>query len=229
MKTIIIPDVHNKWQIAEDIVKKEKADQVIFLGDHFDDFGDNPQIARETAIWLKSSLKKENRIHLIGNHDCRYASANKNLGCSGYSEFKDYAINDILTPHDWLQLKWFYWLDDILITHAGLSLPFAKNLSIKEIKDLLNREGARATEMMYKLGGKHWFFGCGIARYGNDAFGGLTWNDFNQEFVPVTGLKQIFGHSPQKTPTWKEKSLCLDTHLKHYVIYENAEIKICGV
>lgn len=53
MKTVIISDIHHRWRKAEAIIAKEKAKKVIFLGDYFDDFNDNPHAARTTAQWLK--------------------------------------------------------------------------------------------------------------------------------------------------------------------------------
>ena len=63
---LIIPDIHEKYDIAESIIKKVKPDKTIFLGDYFDDFDNNDQKIKDTARWLSRSLKKESRIHLVG-------------------------------------------------------------------------------------------------------------------------------------------------------------------
>ena len=225
-KVILIPDIHLKVDRAQRILDKESPDFTIYLNDFPDDFNDTPEMNRKAAIWMKSKLINDNCVWLHSNHTSHYLSANRNARCSGYSEHKDYAINDVLTNHDWLQLKWFYWLDDILITHAGLSNVFVDGLSIKEIKEKLDREQEEATKQLYKLGGKHWFFNCGVVRYGSSPFGGLVWNDFDQEFIPVPGLKQVFGHSIVPEPTWNGDNLCLDTNLQHYAIYEAGTLTV---
>ena len=84
VKIIIVPDIHNDYHTAKKIIKKENPDKIIFLGDYFDDFDDTIQDAENTAKWLKKSLKQENRIHLIGNHDLNYMTDNTNLKCAGY-------------------------------------------------------------------------------------------------------------------------------------------------
>ena len=80
-KTIIISDIHNDYFTAEKIIKKENPDKIIFLGDYFDDFDDTVKDSENTAKWLVKSLKQENRIHLIGNHDLSYMTDNSNLKC----------------------------------------------------------------------------------------------------------------------------------------------------
>ena len=35
-RTLILPDVHNNFGLAETIIEKENADEVVFLGDYFD-------------------------------------------------------------------------------------------------------------------------------------------------------------------------------------------------
>lgn len=120
-RTLIIPDIHHKHQIAEKIITKEQPDLTIFLGDYFDDFGDNPNVANKTAKWLVESLehdatytkhdnsqKSNQRIHLIGNHDLHYMTNNNNFWCSGYTEQKHHAIN--AHKIDWSKLKLHYWL-----------------------------------------------------------------------------------------------------------------------
>ena len=128
-RTLIIPDIHHKYRIAEQIIAKEQPDLTVFLGDYFDDFGDSPEITDKTAKWLVESLshdtidgknrrgKKSRRIHLIGNHDLHYMTKNKNFQCSGYSEQKWRVINshDI----DWSKLRLYYWLGSEDDGHAS--------------------------------------------------------------------------------------------------------------
>ena len=115
-KTIIIPDIHNDYFTAEKIIKKENPDKIIFLGDYFDDFDDTVKDSENTAKWLVKSLKQENRIHLIGNHDLSYMTDNSNLKCSGYKIDKHKAIKK--HSIDWNKLKMHYWIDTKLNHYA---------------------------------------------------------------------------------------------------------------
>ena len=136
-KTIIIPDIHNDYFTAEKIIKKENPDKIIFLGDYFDDFDDTVKDSENTAKWLVKSLKQENRIHLIGNHDLSYMTDNSNLKCMGYRTDKHKAIKK--HSIDWNKLKMHYWIDDKwLCTHAGFSNNFFKQQHTKK-SDLIQK------------------------------------------------------------------------------------------
>ena len=49
MKTLIIPDMHNKTAEAEHVIQKENPDRTVFLGDYFDSYGEGIEFAHETA------------------------------------------------------------------------------------------------------------------------------------------------------------------------------------
>ena len=84
MKYLIIPDVHNRWELTEKLIKRVKADKVILLGDYFDDFYDNAQIVADVADWFHFSINQPNRIHLCGNHDLHYwFKDNEHVRCAG--------------------------------------------------------------------------------------------------------------------------------------------------
>ena len=158
MKYLILPDIHNRWEIAEKIIKSVKPDKTIFLGDYFDDFGDNPHIIADVADWFHHSVNQKDRIHLCGNHDLHYwFKDNKDMPCSGYEQFKSITINDFVTKQDWEKLKFFYILDNKwLLSHAGVhpswveSAKFRKNpiveSSLEIIKGKLAYESTKARE-----------------------------------------------------------------------------------
>jgi len=211
--SLIIPDLHHRWGQAEKIISNVGADEVIFLGDYFDDFNDTPEMVRETCEWLEASVKKPNRIHLFGNHDVHYAFTYRTFQCSGYEQWKYFIIHDTLPREVWDKLVWYHLLDDQwLLTHAGLhkhNLPDSiKKLRtdrpkfIAAIKDHLDhsiKEGFKAAAN--NVG--HWCFNAGLARWGMQKVGGITWCDFEREFFPIKGLNQILGHTPQmQEPRW---------------------------
>lgn len=214
MKTLILPDVHTDYVRAEAIIQKVDYDKIIFLGDYFDAFYDTLEETKQTAEWLKGSLKNPRRIHLLGNHDLAYL--NKNFICSGFTENKLIVIRN--TKVDLTKLIHYYWLDDWLITHAGLSNDFFKAYNHKEktvsefLKDLtLDKEGV---ERLYD---------CSVFRGGRNAFGGIVWCDY-MEFVDIPGIKQIFGHTKgdlRHVKNYDSEHYCIDTGLKYYGLYNS--------
>lgn len=224
---LVISDVHNRVDRVEKIIANAGADKVILTGDYFDDFGDSHIDAQKTAEWLKESLTKENRIHLVGNHDQCYIYFNHPYTrCSGYTESKRKVIYEVLTRKDLNKLKFFHFEQGYLFTHAGLHSGFLpKNLDIKDLESFLIQENKMALKAL-EDNDPHWFFMAGYARGGISPVGGLTWLDFNREFYNVAGVNQVVGHTPQKEPRWIDNSLCLDTHLNHYAIISNANVKI---
>ncbi len=215
-KILIIPDIHTKFGIAETIIEKEDPDNIVFLGDYFDDFGDSMEIANQTAVWLKESLEKENRIHLLGNHDLSYLDSNHR--CSGYEESKLFAIKQ--TGIDLTKLHHYCWVGDWLCTHAGLSGEFFKAYNYK------NLHIGKFLDKMIKHN-KNRLYDCSSFRGGRDAHSGILWCDYS-EFIDVPNLKQIFGHTvgPLRQT---ENHVCLDTALHHYTIYKDEKLKIFKV
>lgn len=225
--TIIIPDVHLRFQLVDRLLKHEQPDEVVYVGDFFDNFGDNPAMNRRQAIWLKAEMKKANRRFCWGNHDIHYAHPVRMVRCSGFSEDKSEAINQILMPEDWAHFKWFHWVDDWLVSHAGVHpylIPQAHRdpLDPTWFKGWLEAEAHNADRGLIELKEHDWFR-AGLSRGGRAAVGGLTWCDFNDEFQPINGISQIVGHTPQiprflprKIEYNNSTNWCIDTHNKHY-------------
>jgi hypothetical protein len=211
--SLIIPDIHLRWQEAEDIIASVKHDEVIFLGDYFDDFGDDPESVEATADWLVGSVKKPNRIHLFGNHDVHYAFPYRTFKCSGYEQWKDILIGNNVTDKVWNKLKWYHVLDGTwLLTHAGLhksNLPEAirelhtdRPKFLKEIAEYLDVSIQHGFRKAANNEGS-WIFNAGRSRGGMNNVGGINWCDYEQEFHPIKGLNQIVGHTPQRPcPRW---------------------------
>ena len=211
--TLIIPDLHHRWRQAEKIIAEVGADEVIFLGDYFDDFNDTPEMVQDTCDWLEGSVAKPNRIHLFGNHDQHYAFTYKTFQCSGYEQWKYFIIHDNMDPKVWEKLKWFHVLDNRwLLTHAGLhklNVPdsikkFRKDRPkfITALSEWLNEEILKGFRSGAESVGS-WVFNAGKARWGMQRVGGITWCDYEREFFPLMGINQIVGHTPQmQGPRW---------------------------
>src|ERR1051326_644850 len=259
MNTLIIPDIHLAHERAEEIIKKELPDKVIFLGDYFDDFGDDPHQVRETAEWFVHSVHNPNRIHLWGNHDVHYGFKYGNVRCSGYQQWKEFLIDEYVTEKEWNKLKFFHVLDDKwLLTHAGLHKSYLNTYApdiakiyknrpefIKKLTEFLTDQSIISIRKIAR-NEQHWLTGAGHARGGLFNVGGIIWCDI-REFYPITGLNQIFGHTPSKHPRWinyngkevklvvderftpspddveKSFNLCLDTHTTNYAIWNDVD------
>ena len=239
MKSLIIPDIHNKFETAEKIIATEtNVDEIVFTGDYFDDHGDDRRDALKTVTWLKESLEKTNRIHCIGNHDAYYLLApedkwhrakkgNEWLMCSGNTTSKFNTIRYALEDYDFSALRLYYYTQGFFCSHAGLhpSLfvrPFVGLNKLEEdCKDALQKA---------KLGIYTEVLGAGRARGGRQNYGGLTWLDWVGEFEPIHGVNQIVGHSYSVAPRYKNLedsvNLCLDTKLAHYALITDRKIEI---
>lgn len=204
---LILPDVHLQWERAEKIIKSVGADEVIFLGDYFDNFVESPESVANTADWLVHSVKQPNRIHLTGNHDIHYMHANRYFQCSGYAQWKYLQINDFVKWETWSKLQHYYILDETwLLSHAGLHEYFVPD----EIKKLVSNRSVffnvlssfLDAEIVKGMRNESWIFHAGQIRGGDQKYGGLNWCDM-REFIPIKGINQMFGHTYGEFIRWK--------------------------
>lgn len=158
MTYLVIPDIHNRVEEAEHLVRTlgKSVNHVVFLGDYFDNYGDTPDDARKTAQWLKYSLQQDNRTHLMGNHDIPYSKSYRTCPCPGYTRDKalaTYGDGSLLTCDDWDKLAIFKLIPSgrpdvrpMLLSHAGFTLTnlyglrstrkIAKGGSLRHLKSL---------------------------------------------------------------------------------------------
>lgn len=218
-KTLIIGDIHQKLNRLN-LATENWQDKIIFLGDYFDDFGDTLEDVTKTAEWLKDSLTKENRIHLIGNHDFHYLIKPKGaVYCSGFCPKKYERINQILTEEDWSKLRFFhheketYWFSHAGITkywfeHPVLGLNLAGILkTVEECTEALKASDFSRCNALWA---------ADRYRGGRYEKGGLLWNDWrNCDFFK--GITQIVGHTPREEVKCSNKkggtNINIDTHL----------------
>lgn len=224
-QTLIIPDLHHRWRQAEKIIQHVGADEILFLGDYFDDFNDDNHMVMETTKWLEESVSKPNRIHLFGNHDQHYAYPYRTFQCSGYAQWKYFIVHDNIDPKVWDKLKWYHFLDNRwLLCHGGLhklNVPAEVTKHRKDRKKFIAaitqylddeiRKGFQAGA----TGNSSWVFNAGRARWGSQRVGGITWCDYTAEFYPVLGINQIVGHTPQRYGV-KWTRLTAEGHVFHH-------------
>jgi len=238
-KTLILPDFHLRHILAQKIIDHEKANQIVFLGDFFDEYNDNPILNQQTALWIKNRQATHSEdIWLFGNHDISYAYVNRYTTCSGYSSKKAEAIKVVLTQENWDRFKFCVWVGPYLCTHAGLHPSHISHIAIENLPEYLDKEEQIALAAIRDYD-PHWFYAAGYARGGSKAFGGILWLDFNSEFTATPGLNQIFGHtdvwgyiSPNIKKNYGElitkdsKNYCLDTHSMYYGVWNGDELAI---
>lgn len=236
VKTLILSDLHLNYKIADKIIKCECPDKVVLLGDYFDDFGDTVADNVEMAHWLKNSMSISNRIHLMGNHDIGYAMPHRSYKCSGYTISKEYAINDVIK--DWTSLKLFTWVGPWLCSHAGIHNHLYNRDGIGyEFNTWLTNTCDEALKNAFENKPADTILRAGRIRGGIELFGGIIWSDA-REFDGISGINQVFGHTPSSRPVWINKgeinntdiysqNLALDvSHSKYYALHNTVNTNV---
>jgi len=226
MEYLIIPDIHEKLYEVQDIIDKyPHVDKRIFLGDYLDSFEYNQMYEHHEKFcyYLKELATDPKNIMLTGNHDVQYFDLFNRYGCSGYDRNKHHIVTKILGS-TWLDenLKFVHAekFDDKLIvfSHAGIHpsfiQPYAK-LSPTYF-ETLNRD----ISFKFTNNVKDPLLMAGQARWGFNKHGGITWQDWREEFKDVKGINQVVGHTIIDEPMYNGKNLNLDTNLKHVALLE---------
>lgn len=240
MTSVIIGDIHHKTRWIETFLNKlqtiVKIDEVIFTGDYFDDFNDNPTIAAGTAHWLKERIRNPRpwkEIYLVGNHDLPYYCEvlTEQYNCPGYDKYKDEAINNILTREDWNQLKGAYYTQGWLVSHAGFSYNLVAHpvTGVPSPEQLVEEANAGLLEASNGATNKYYLAGWRMAEPHE---GGITWSDWNNEYIPITAIPQIVGHTPgsfirAKRVTKERTDYCIDCGGAAVLIIKDGVLEVC--
>lgn len=239
---LLFSDVHQDIDRLESILKKENYDVAVCLGDWFDSHSRNTvEDWEKTCAFLKKWIVKPNFITCLGNHDIHYLFGNRTTICSGYYPQKDELIEKRFgsdMPAIRNKFLWYLWIDDFLCSHAGVNTyHFPPNIHVnkKAITAWLDDQ-IKTAELSLVNGGYHWLYGAGAARGGRQNIGGITWQDFDDEFEPIDGLKQIVGHTSHRTilnhvtdgsvDLTQADNLDIDCHLTEYVKIFNGKLEI---
>ncbi|XOQ36230.1 MAG: hypothetical protein ACFWTQ_01605 [Lactococcus sp.] len=210
MKTLLVGDLHLKMSLVLPIVEEKSNEfncqRVILLGDYMDAHGqqDNLRLyAFELQFLIDWKQKMQSRgfeiITLVGNHDAPYLIERPEIFSTQNIDLF-WAINENLLG---LRLQVAYWLDDILVSHAGFCFDeepkewYFETITDNEIIDLV--------DLQEKVG---------ISRGGQAKFGSPLWADYNKDLIPFPNpkyLKQIIGHTPQEKISFKLPMIPIDT------------------
>lgn len=201
MKRIVtVGDVHGRhvWRM----VRKEKADKIIFIGDYVDSCD-----ISSSAILLELrdiiQFKKDNpdRVVLLwGNHDVQYSLSkgmdDSTYRCSGYRWQNYYDFYDMFNKnYEHFQMAYQY--KNYLWTHAGVHegwyhFNFLKywDKENENIAEGLNRLFEERNPIIFQIGHDRW---------GSAQIGGPLWVDKNTLWKkPLKQYNQIVGHTPIK-------------------------------
>lgn len=225
MKTIIIPDVHQRVDSVKWILENEKNyDEVVFLGDWFDSFYDPPKVAgfEKTCEYLKSLVlehpEKEKFVFLLGNHDIGYIYENKNFSsnsisrtikyyCSGFTISKAKKFRHVFFDRGlkddffFKHFKIAHQTQGWTLSHGGISVrhfPYGYTID-RFVNELLPDVWRNFRNLEYN---HNWVIsGAGYHRGGNHAIGGVLWHDWRAEFSSSIDIgKQIVGHTTVREP-----------------------------
>jgi hypothetical protein len=253
MKTIVIPDIHQRINNIRTILEKEQEyDEVVFLGDYFDSFFEPPKVAsfEDTCEYLKHLItehpNKDKFVFLLGNHDLQYIYLNNkdshssvttplNYYCSGFTKNKASKFRKVFFDNGYKDdffiknFKLVHQTQGWTLSHAGIHpshIPYSKDLDF-----FVNVMAKEAWEKFRHLNHQYnWIMSsAGICRGGLDKIGGIVWHDWRYEFETssLTG-KQIVGHTTIPEPACIGKDTdneCwnLDTE-KHYGVLVDGKL-----
>ena len=178
MKTLVVGDLHGNLEIAKHAIKQRTTDKVVFMGDYLDSFNRSSEDQVWTLGHILNAVEEdpERFQGLIGNHEISYTVDRQK--CSGWSEKTQVIVTHLKEKIDRLLKKHLY-VGDYLLTHAGVC------------QGLLDSRGVTLEEYL-KIGD---YLQIGKRRGGLDDYGGLFWCDWNTEFKPLDGVKQVVGHT----------------------------------
>ena len=182
MDTLVVGDLHGKVEIAEEVLGDKGTNKIIFIGDYLDSFDRRveDQIKLLDLVLDACESNPETVYALLGNHELSYMDATQR--CSGWKLTTQFSVDErlarmqkVLVPAVQHDAGW-------LLTHAGVSKQWASRFKGPP-------EEAVQTCTEDEL------FVVGRSRGGVANCGGPLWCDYYDEFLPIPGLRQIFGHT----------------------------------
>ena len=223
---LIVPDIHEKIDIADQILKQyPDARHNIWLGAYWDsvEFAFSPKHWHRVALWLNHLSTDPKNILLAGNHDIQYFGhgAEQHM-CSGYNNAKHQMISEQM-PSNWItqRTQWLHTVNHAdklsVISHAGLNLSHVRRGA--DLSEPYFTQLNRRTADNYAAGIHDPILQAGQAR-GGRGIGGITWQDWRTEYRSLPGVRQIVGHSSDHKPRWNGADLCLDTDLKYVALMD---------
>lgn len=249
-RCIIIPDVHQNIAWVERILARETThDLVVFLGDYFDSY--LPPKLRTSVSGTCAFLDKLRRssgigggprvVFLLGNHDIQYLEAKpacdrrrtpRNLHYQCGAAFIHSAAKQIakdLPPEFWQSARLFVEVNGYLLSHAGVaSALWPVRATFAESVATLDLACATALRTMTVKSSP--LLRAGEVRGGDQAVGGITWQDWDHEFTDALPCPQVVGHTADLGGARQNgRSWCLDGRQTTYGVLtpEGLRVEAC--
>ena len=224
-KLLVIGDIHGKT-IWKDIIEKEIPDEVVFIGDYFDNWENSPAVEQIDNFNNIVDFKKSNicpTTILIGNHDFQYMRGIDNK-CSGYQSVNRTDIELALyNAEEHIQACYNY--HGHLFSHAGVSYSWLKDNEWDE-----NQPVEEFVNDLFKYKPRSFYF-VGPNPYGNNPNESPLWirpkaleNDIVENKFQFKYC-QIVGHTAKNSIEYTLSGAmwyvdCLDNHHEYMVIHK---------
>lgn len=236
---VLIPDIHQDIEWVDKIITKHKKDNPLFvlMGDLFDARKDNVATAGETARYIVNLKKQLNErlVILVGNHDqAYYARYLGSINPMLYNwDFNLKSLEEISKHIDESFIRsnqLCVYIHGYLISHAGV---IGKHFYNEYTDKILDKEESLNKFFKYCDNEFNIFPHLSKLLYpgsqrGGPGLPGLTWCDFDYEFVDELIVPQIFGHTSSKEfpHRIKDKSHCIDGKQTIYGILDKRNFTI---
>lgn len=203
MSVICVGDLHGKIEIAEELLQDEEQ-EIIFIGDFLDSF-DRTTTDQLNLLYtvLEAVRTRDNVSALMGNHELSYLEPH--YKCSGFSWTVDAQLTVDVKQTMRRHLNKWVEREGFLLTHAGVTRSWIPGN--QQDTPLVYLENA-SNEALYQIG---------YSRGGTYNVGGPLWCDYHDDFVPIRGIKQVFGHTASKKAgessgvrTNDDENFCID-------------------
>lgn len=205
MKRLVIGDIHGHWDGFKKIYDLENPDEVILLGDYFDNFNgtdDSIYECYQNILDLRCEhlVYKGDFIMLIGNHDFQYNHWFEK--CSGYRP--SMAVRNALILNDHSEHLKFVYVDELnntIYSHAGVTNTWLK----ENMGELYSPDSYLDINEMNHQAFKFTYKGNGDI-YGNTVYNSPIWcrpRSLNQDSLLNKNGKtmtQVVGHTHTQEP-----------------------------
>ena len=208
MRVLVLGDIHGRKIWKQIIALIENYDAIIFVGDYFDtkeNISFENQLRNFLEI-LEFKRKYPDKVFLLcGNHDLHYLDIPQSY--SGYQNFHAKEIYSVLNTLLWNnELLACKIIDNILISHAGVTKTWCENWKIKIDKDLEDSINILFQSRPFSM----CFQGDDI--YGNDITQSPMWVRPQSLILDkVDNYNHIVGHTYQEKMSFDRGVFFIDT------------------
>jgi len=180
MGVLVCGDLHGRVEIVKRLLDRSGA--VAFIGDYLDSWNRSTEDQIETLDLILDAVESRSNVYaLMGNHELSYLD--QRYQASGWSA----AVHaHVMTRKRrmWDSLNIALEMEGFLLSHAGVSQTWLREdiTAVRAVEEFVD---CTESERLFEIGRR---------RGGHNRVGGPLWCD-TQEFTPIPGVKQVFGHT----------------------------------